>query len=77
MTGAEFQTRALGYPRLRIETEAFNTSAHGFYDALGYTETRRFIGDVIGFEMPCLKMTKALGGAGNNGYRRRRCGITA
>ena len=60
MTGAEFQTRALGYARLRIETEAFNTSTNGFYDALGYTETRRFIGDVIGFEMPCLEMTKAL-----------------
>jgi GNAT superfamily N-acetyltransferase len=30
MTGAEFQTRALGYARLRIETRAFNASAHGF-----------------------------------------------
>jgi hypothetical protein len=60
MTGAEFQTRALGYARLRIETEAFNTSTNGFYDALGSSETRRSIGDVIGFEMPCLEMTKAL-----------------
>ncbi|MDG2284778.1 MAG: GNAT family N-acetyltransferase [Alphaproteobacteria bacterium] len=60
MAAAEPRMRALGHGRLRIETELFNTPAHAFYGALGDTETRRFIGDVIGHDVPCMEMSKSL-----------------
>jgi GNAT superfamily N-acetyltransferase len=60
MAAAETQLRSHGYGRLRVETEEFNTPAHAFYAALGYVETRRFIGDVIGHEIPCREFSKAL-----------------
>ena len=60
MAAAEAQIRSHGYGRLRIETEDFNTPAHAFYAALGYVEVRRFIGDVIGFEVPCRELAKVL-----------------
>lgn len=60
MTEAEARARSRGYDRLRIETEAFNTDAHAFYGALGYVETRRFTGNVVGFPTPCLELVKPL-----------------
>jgi GNAT superfamily N-acetyltransferase len=60
MAAAEHHVRALGFRRLRIEAELFNTPAHAFYAALGYTETRRFDGDVIGTVVPCIEMVKTL-----------------
>ena len=55
---AESQARSHGHGRLRIETEAFNTGTHAFYAALGFVETRRFIGDVVGYPTPCLELVK-------------------
>jgi len=60
MMAAEARARAQGHGRLRIETEAFNTGAHVFYAALGYVETRRFTGNVVGFPTPCLELAKSL-----------------
>lgn len=60
MMEAEARVRHRGHPRLRIETEAFNTGAHAFYAALGYSETRRFTGNVVGFPTPCLELVKPL-----------------
>lgn len=60
MAAAEAELRTRGFGHLRIETEDFNTPAHAFYAALGYAETRRFIGDVIDFEVPCRELSKAL-----------------
>jgi GNAT superfamily N-acetyltransferase len=60
MAAAEVELRSFGFSRLRIETEEFNTPAHAFYAALGYAETRRFTGDVIGYDVACLEMSKAL-----------------
>ncbi len=58
MAEAEARTRSLGHRRLRLETEAFNTGAHAFYAALGYAETRRFTGTVVGYPVPCLELAK-------------------
>ena len=60
MAAAEKQLRSLGFRRLRVETEAFNTLAHTFYVALGYEEVRRFTGDIIGYEVPCKELSKPL-----------------
>jgi ribosomal protein S18 acetylase RimI-like enzyme len=60
MCAAEARAGALGYRHLRIETEAFNTDAHAFYSALGYAETRRFTGNVVGFPTPCLELVRPL-----------------
>ena len=60
MSEAEARVLALGHRRLKVETEAFNTDAHAFYAALGYVETRRFTGNVVGFPTPCLELAKRL-----------------
>jgi GNAT superfamily N-acetyltransferase len=60
MMEAETRVRSQGHQRLRIEAEAFNTDAHAFYAALGYVETRRFTGNVVGFATPCLELVKTL-----------------
>ena len=61
MAAAEAQVRSLGFAQLRIESEVFNASAHAFYAALGYRETRRFVDDVVGQDVDCIEMTKTLG----------------
>ena len=60
MAAAETRLRSLGFGCLRVETEDFNASAHAFYATLGYQETRRFVGDVVGYEVPCRELSKVL-----------------
>ena len=60
MMEAEARVGSRGHQRLRIETEGFNSDAHAFYAALGYVETRRFTGNVVGFPTPCLELVKIL-----------------
>lgn len=60
MAAAEAQVLALGFRRLRVETEVFNKPAQAFYLSVGYQETRRFDGDVVGYTIPCVEFTRSL-----------------